>query len=501
MTDEEIGLAKAMLSKGMANDHIHFYFNKADRLISSGRIAQIKTGKYGSAVAEATSAELEAFLRAWQERQALGAPKGPLAPIDPQLLGAMFLPGPAGWQMRLGETDHVECKLSFCVTPDYRFADVIKSIAGLANHKGGHIFFGVRNATFLVEGLANAAFAEADPALINRVLAGALDPVPRVIKTMVEIGGTSLGVLYVEKHDHAPVIALKNIAGDVREGAIYFRYVGETRAIKPGELRQIIANREQRAIAEFSRRMARVAAGSVATVDLDSGEVDGNTGRFLIGKDLLRTIQFIREGDFAEVKGAPALRLIGEVEPVSEVERERVRIIRDSVTPDAVTRNFLNGERVAEPMQYLHAQAHAQRRWQPIWFYVGLTDLPLETIVRDLRSLVATHPASRDAVVDRLVQRVSAYKLHPGKPAVRLREIAAGKLEAPTTVVQDMEFALAIQGLQVGQGGAEAVKPLLLASLNRAQGQDARSSQRRSAIYRAACRLDEVLYGPAASAQ
>ena len=45
----------------------------------------------------------------------------------------------------------------------------------------------------------------------------------------------------VPQHDHRPVVAIKNVGQDVKEGGIYFRYVGETRLIKPGELRQIIA--------------------------------------------------------------------------------------------------------------------------------------------------------------------------------------------------------------------------------------------------------------------
>ena len=52
-------------------------------------------------------------------------------------------------------------------------------------------------------------------------------------------------------------IAIKNVGQDVKEGGIYFRYIGETRLIKPGEPRQIIAAREQRAVAEFSARMNR----------------------------------------------------------------------------------------------------------------------------------------------------------------------------------------------------------------------------------------------------
>lgn len=53
LSDDEIAIVKAMLRKGWRNDAIHYYFNRPDRLISSGRIAQIKAGKYGAAVEEA----------------------------------------------------------------------------------------------------------------------------------------------------------------------------------------------------------------------------------------------------------------------------------------------------------------------------------------------------------------------------------------------------------------------------------------------------------------
>jgi len=53
-------------------------------------------------------------------------------------------------------------------------------------------------------------------------------------------------------------MALKVIGDSVKEDAIYFRYAGESRPIKPGKLRQIIAERERKAIADFSRRMRQV---------------------------------------------------------------------------------------------------------------------------------------------------------------------------------------------------------------------------------------------------
>jgi non-homologous end joining protein Ku len=50
----------------MKNDQVHFYFNRADRIISSGRIAQVKNGSYAKDVPTASEDELQAFLAKWE---------------------------------------------------------------------------------------------------------------------------------------------------------------------------------------------------------------------------------------------------------------------------------------------------------------------------------------------------------------------------------------------------------------------------------------------------
>jgi hypothetical protein len=219
----------------------------------------------------------------------------------------------------------------------------------------------------------------------------------------------------------------------------------------------------------------------------------------VIDKELLPNIQFIREGDFSEAKGAPALRLIGEVEPISATERDRARIIRDNVTPDAVIRNFLLGDRVADPMQYIHSQAHSQRKWLPVWFYVKQSTAPLDEIAEDLRRQVATHPSSRDALVKRLLKTVSAYRKQTGKPAALVAKFLKGEIEPPKTLTEDSTFASALHGLTDQQNNLGVFLPILLTCLDRAQGSDAKTGSRRSAIYRAACRLDELLNLPKTS--
>jgi predicted HTH transcriptional regulator len=194
----------------------------------------------------------------------------------------MFVRETGTWRLTGGETDRIECKAGFRLQPEDRFSKALRAIAGLANNKGGYVLFGITDATYHADGLTDDIFTKSDISLVNRILAGFLDPVPHITKGLIELGGKQVGVLYVEKHDHGPVIAIKNVGQDVKEGGIYFRYVGETRLIKPGELRQIIATREQRAVAEFSAPINRVAIGKEATIDLDSGEVAGTSGKFLI---------------------------------------------------------------------------------------------------------------------------------------------------------------------------------------------------------------------------
>jgi hypothetical protein len=245
-------LARAMLAKGMKNDQVHFYFNRVDRLISSGRIAQIKEGSYAKDVAAASTDELTAFIAKWNAEHAALYPKGPQSPTDAEYIDALFEKRKSAWHVRSGETDVVECKLNYAVN-----GKIIRAIAGLANNRGGHILFGIKDKALLVEGMSDDKFETLDPKVLNSHLVSFLDPVPRVARVSHVIDGKKIGVLHVEKHERAPVIALKEMGSDLREGAVYFRYVGETRQIKPGELRAIIEAREARAVAEFSRPFDR----------------------------------------------------------------------------------------------------------------------------------------------------------------------------------------------------------------------------------------------------
>jgi len=49
ITDQEISLIKAMLTRGMKNKDIQFFFNRPERPVNSGRISTIGSGSYSNA--------------------------------------------------------------------------------------------------------------------------------------------------------------------------------------------------------------------------------------------------------------------------------------------------------------------------------------------------------------------------------------------------------------------------------------------------------------------
>ncbi len=497
ITDEEIGLIRAMTLINMKNKDIQFYFNRQERAVNSGRISQIRDRTYGPEVPTASETSLQEFLRTFKPAEIGAIFDSNASRREPTLAEralAFFVKSRGGWQLGTHETDRIECKETFCLKPEGRFADPLRSIAGLANNSGGFIFFGVSelpDGTLRVAGLRDEAFANTDPAEINRCLAGALHPVPTFTSLMIEFDGLSVGVIYVEKHNHPPVMALKNVNSEVKEGTVYFRYVGETRAIKPGELQQIISFREQKAVAEFSRRMARIAVGSVATLDLDSGKVEGKDGSFLINEDLLPKIQFLRHGEFVEEKGAPSLRLIGDVSPIKEGKKDT---IRSNITSESVLLNFLKGNPVAEPLQYIMHSAHTARAWLPLFYYLYSSDIPLAEVVKMLTDERATYTKRRTAAIARLSGTgTSAFNKPIGKVQALLASAMKGELQPPSKLADVGPISQAIQAIgHLALVDFIGLKKILLTAYELTNGSSEQHQAARSLVYRAACRLDEL---------
>lgn len=517
ITDQEIGLIKALVARGMKNKDVQFFFNRPDRAVNSGRISQIRDRSYGPEAPQATDAELDAFIAspipeghvaAVAVPTAIGSPaktESPKGPLDPDVILAQFSADATGtWRLISGETDQHECKASFGFKHCWEW---IRAIAALANNRGGYIFFGVHdkdNATtteiaksYAVTGLNNDEFVKADPADFTKLIRSYLDPTPNVRTVVAVIGAKTIGVMYVEQHPGRPVIVRSGDGKVLKEGDIFFRYSGSCERIKYSDLRSILDARDVAArldVLPLVERLLALGPARALIADLDKGVLDDGKRPIVIDPILLEQIKFIREGEFDEKSGAPTLKLVGDV--TANGDAVATKIVRANITADAVLRNFLTDEKVAHPLDYLAHSAHSSREWQPIWFYVHQAGISAADAIEHLKKERASQPSHRDGAIARLGGKRTAYNINNGKPKQLVKAFSEGHIEEPKDDSEAHKFALAVQGLLDGQGNLDVLRTFLLKCYERAESQTSPHKNLRSAVFRAACRLDELLWKP-----
>lgn len=505
ITDEEIGLIKAMLRMGMKNKDIQFFFNRQDRAVNSGRITGIRDSSYGSEIASSSESEAKAFMASFTPSSIVSShfvsiPTAAEAtdPIADQVLRSFFTKGSDGiWRCAAGETDEFECKENFNLKG---FGKPLKTIAGFANHRGGYLFFGVKDKPygFAVCGLKDDRFTDTDQNKFSQTIRSALEPTPRFRVATLSLGAMTVGIIHVEAHASKPVIAGKS-EGELIEGFIYYRYPGETRAICYADLRAILDERDKQSresIMPMVQRLLELGPQDAMIANLADGKLEGGQRPILIDPQSLEQIKFIREGEFDEVDGAPTLRVIGDAKTVPAEIISPVRTVREEVTVDAILRNFINRTPVEQPLSYFKQVSHEQAYTLPIFYYVHSAGHSREEAVATLRSYKNARENSRVAIVRLLEGKRTLHSKLSGMRGTTFNRIFNSTNLTITTKLEAKELCSALTGM----GETDTVKfdyfhDLLKQSLAIWDASDG-DKKLLECIRRAAARLDEIEFGP-----
>lgn len=504
ITDQEIGLIKAMLSRGMANNSIQFYFNRQDRPVNSGRITGIRQGKYGPDVPKSADDTLSDFMENFTSTASSAeifkmedAEAGFFEPMSERILRSFFKQDADGrWYFLKGESDEFECKENFNIR---RFSKPMKTIAGFANNRGGYIFFGVKDLPYYFEvcGLSDDRFLETDRNKFSQIIRSTLAPTPRFEVGRIELDGLMVGVIHVEPHGSKPVIACKN-EGDVAEGVIYYRYCGETRAISYADLRAILDERDlksREAILPMVRRLLELGPGNALVANLSDGKLEGGARPILIDHSSLEQIKFIKEGSFDEVEGSPALKIVGDAQLVSDGSILPIRTVREEITEDAILRNFINRSVVEQPLAYFRQVSHEQAYTLPIFYYLHQAGQSRKEAVAVLKAHRSAKTQSRKALINLLEGKRTLFSRLGDRRGETFRRV----VDATPVKIDNVQEAKAICSALTGMTGDhyesfDKFREVINVCMKIWEDGDGD----RSLIYdirRAASRLDEVEYG------
>jgi hypothetical protein len=284
-------------------------------------------------------------------------------------------------------------------------AKYAKTMASFANAEGGFLVFGIRDSPREIVGVNFSKFDSIDPVRITSFLNTHFSPEIIWDMGLIELNEIKVGYFYSYASVRKPVMALTNSGGDIAEGEIYYRYRGQTAAIKYPELRSIIDDRldeERRAWLHHFKAISKVGPSNIAILDTIQGKIFGAGAPFLIDEKLLRQIKFIREGHFRESSGAPALKLIGELKTLGDISIEKV-VHRGIHFEDLITA-FLADRQIdqTEAKSYLIEACHQLSTYSPIFYFVKQAGISIEEAVALLESKRKGLKSTRNVLVARL---------------------------------------------------------------------------------------------------
>jgi hypothetical protein len=300
------------------------------------------------------------------------------------------------------ENSQLEFKETFHLGSLAKYA---RTMAAFTNNKGGYIVFGVEPSPHRLKGVNKGKFEECDPAQVTQFLNAHFGPEIVWEMEIIEIFGISLGYIYIFEADEKPVVAVSN-AGDIRNGEVYFRYKGQTSTIRYPELRGVIdarIARERQAWLQHLRTIERVGPRNVGVLDTIHGKLYGAGAPFLIDEKLLRQLKFIRRGQFSEGEGAPALRVLGDVQSVKGIEKEKP--VPTGIHADDLITAFLAQRPLeeSEARSYLREATYQNTPYLPIHYLVNLAGLSQS----ETQDLIKTSPSPLTGQKKILTERIA----------------------------------------------------------------------------------------------
>lgn len=223
-------------------------------------------------------------------------------------------------------------------------------------------------------------------------------------------------------------------------------------------------------------------------MDTDKGELDAGSKRIVIDRALADQLDFIREGEFEERAGAPALRLIGNVHAVDPEGQVVERIEGRALDADAVLFAYLDHEAVREPLQYICLSAKVQRQWLPLFYFVRLAGGDIDAAIEALDGTNAVYRVSKQNALERLRGRRSAFERPGGAIHEVVAALQAGEFDEICQRFTDWQIVRGIRGLPDGFEPAEPLFDLMRDVYRKAVG----DANVRSGVFSAAARLDEL---------
>ena len=200
--------------------------------------------------------------------------------------------------------------------------DLLKTMNGLANNKGGYIICGIepfsRKMMGLSEDKINFYRSNIDSEEMRGKILSSCQPNMEYKHYLHNVGTTKFVIFYIPESKNKPHVFM-NAGEDIVSGDIYYRYNDSIKKIQYAELSEIIESKrlkEQEKWMKFLGEIAKIGLDNVLIIDAKNGKMitsDNYSDGIVLDENILSKFKLIKEGQFNEISGAPTLRIIGNI--------------------------------------------------------------------------------------------------------------------------------------------------------------------------------------------
>lgn len=279
------------------------------------------------------------------------------------------------------ETYTLEFKEEFNWSDKRSRIKYLKSIAAFANNKGGYLLFGVRNQPHEIRGIQN--FDDVDGEEISTAISNYFSSEIHFERHLHEINGKNVGLIYIHESQNKPIICIKDYDDILFKSYIYYRYRAKSSHISPGDLVTLvnsIKEKESEKWQNIFRNVAQIGIDKVGILNPESGILESKGSQFLLDERLLDQLNIIDEYKSVEKDGAPAYRIVGDIQSSAKVI-SRSKILRD----EDLIKGFLENRKVGQPIEYVKAVSYLSSGYFPIYHYLTMAKLSLPKAMEILK--------------------------------------------------------------------------------------------------------------------
>lgn len=310
-------------------------------------------------------------------------------PLSESKIQKLFTPNPQNINhIKARESTTIEYKESY---NHGSMAQYFKTMAAFANTNGGYIIFGIADNPRKFNGLSDRSKRQFESIRIEEFTNNLNDYFQPSIKwtnDIFEYNDRTYGIIYTYPLDNKPCICSKMYNGDkkysLEEGDIYYRYRGRSQKIKYAELEAIFdKNREKEAKKwlELIKNIAKIGVSKASVLNLSNGELRFDDSTIVIEKELIDSINFIKEGNFVEKGGTPTLKLMGTIKDIHTFDGIIVKTPElKAIEPSDIIIDFLSNKVVDSPIEFIKVIMNCNSGFQPIYYYIKQSEQSIDRI-------------------------------------------------------------------------------------------------------------------------